>query len=140
VVTGIGSGIGRACALMLARHGAVVSGCDIHSKSAQATQDSANQLGLSIRSMRPCNLTQPAVVQKWVDDAAKESRGANVLVNAAVWAAMAAIEALDYEAGWKRTLVFELDTFFACKAAWPQLKANGGSIINFASANAYQAL
>ena len=49
---------------------------------------------------------------------------------------------MDYEAHWKRTIVGELDiVFLACKAAWPHMKASGGgSIINFSSANAYEAL
>jgi NAD(P)-dependent dehydrogenase (short-subunit alcohol dehydrogenase family) len=65
----------------------------------------------------------------------------HVLVNAAAWCAMAPIEIMDYERHWKRTLTFELDlVFLLCKSAWPHLKAQGGSIVNFASANAYQAL
>src|SRR6202012_3092357 len=45
-------------------------------------------------------------------------------------------------AQWKKTLVGELDVvFLACKAVWPYfIKRGGGSIINFASANAYVAL
>ena len=40
-----------------------------------------------------------------------------------------------------RKLNPDLDTvFLMCKAAWPHLKAKGGSIINLASANAYVAL
>jgi NAD(P)-dependent dehydrogenase (short-subunit alcohol dehydrogenase family) len=54
---------------------------------------------------------------------------------------MAPIESMDYEREWRRTLTFELDlVFLVCKAAWPHLKVHGGSIINLASANAYQAL
>jgi NAD(P)-dependent dehydrogenase (short-subunit alcohol dehydrogenase family) len=48
---------------------------------------------------------------------------------------------MDYEDGWRRTLTGELDiVFLACKAAWPHLSAHGGSIVNFASANAHVAL
>ena len=52
------------------------------------------------------------------------------------------IEDMDYEAHWRKTIVGELDiVFLSCKAAWPYLKASGGgSIINFSSANAYEAL
>ena len=35
LVTGTGSGIGKGCALMFARHGAKVMGCDIHPASAE---------------------------------------------------------------------------------------------------------
>ena len=49
---------------------------------------------------------------------------------------------MDYERQWKKTLIGELDVVFvACKAAWPHLvQRGGGSIINFASANAHVAL
>ena len=43
VVTGIGSGIGQRCALMFARHGAKVMGCDIDSATAQRTVALASQ-------------------------------------------------------------------------------------------------
>ena len=38
VVTGIGSGIGKGCALMFARQGAKVIGCDISPQGAEAEQ------------------------------------------------------------------------------------------------------
>ena len=37
LVTGIGSGIGQGCALMFARHGAQVMGCDIDAAAAAAS-------------------------------------------------------------------------------------------------------
>jgi NAD(P)-dependent dehydrogenase (short-subunit alcohol dehydrogenase family) len=39
LVTGIGSGIGQGCALMFARHGSQVMGCDIRAAGAEATLD-----------------------------------------------------------------------------------------------------
>ena len=141
LVTGIGSGIGRACAFMLARHGAIVSGCEIDEKSARETESEAIQENLPLRCFYPCDLSQPVDVERWVKNAHEANGPANILVNAAAWGAMVPIEDMDYESHWKRTLVHELDiVFLACKAAWPQLKSTGGSIINFASANAYQAL
>jgi NAD(P)-dependent dehydrogenase (short-subunit alcohol dehydrogenase family) len=48
---------------------------------------------------------------------------------------------MDYERHWRRTITGELDTvFLMCKAAWPLLKKQGGSSVNFASANAWVAL
>ena len=73
---------------------------------------------------------------------AEQYGGLHVLVNAAAWVAFAPIEDMDYKAHWKKTILGELDiVFLACKAAWPHLKASGGgSIINFGSANAHEAL
>jgi NAD(P)-dependent dehydrogenase (short-subunit alcohol dehydrogenase family) len=141
IVTGIGHGIGRACALLFARHGAEVVGCDISATAAQSCVEEAQAEGLSIDSVHPCDLTQPADVERLVGHAVARHGTVHVLVNAAAWCAMAPIEIMDYERHWKRTLTFELDlVFLLCKSAWPHLKAQGGSIVNFASANAYQAL
>jgi NAD(P)-dependent dehydrogenase (short-subunit alcohol dehydrogenase family) len=140
IVTGIGSGIGQEIALMFARHGAKVVGCDINAASAQATLEIARKEGLSLESLHPCDLTKPADVERLVSFALELHGGLNVLVNAAAFAVFKPIEELEYS-DWKRTLEGELDVvFLACKAAWAHLKIGGGSIINFASANAFGVL
>jgi NAD(P)-dependent dehydrogenase (short-subunit alcohol dehydrogenase family) len=141
IITGTGHGIGRACALMFARHGAQVVGCDISAPAAQSCVEEARTEGLRMDSVHPCDLTQPADVERLVGHAVSRHGSVHVVVNAAAWCAMAPIELMDYEKHWKRTLTFELDlVFLLCKSAWPYLKAQGGAIVNFASANAYQAL
>jgi NAD(P)-dependent dehydrogenase (short-subunit alcohol dehydrogenase family) len=141
VVTGTGSGIGQGCALMFARQGAQVMGCDINATTAQATLELAHAEGLAFESLHPCDLTQPADVERLMQIAAERYGGIDILVNAGAFGAFEFIEKLDYERDWKRTLVGELDVvFLACKAAWPYLKRRGGgAIINFASVNAYSA-
>ena len=57
VVTGIGSGIGQGCALMFARHGAKVFGCEIDAVSAERAVAMARQEALPIHSMHPCDLS-----------------------------------------------------------------------------------
>jgi len=142
VVTGIGAGIGRGCALMFARHGALVVGCDIDDKCAEQTLALARQESLPMDSVHPCDLTVPDDVTRLMDAAIARHGGIDILLNAAAFASFAWIQDMDYEQQWKKTLIGELDVvFLACKAAWPHLvKRGGGSIINFASANAHQAL
>jgi NAD(P)-dependent dehydrogenase (short-subunit alcohol dehydrogenase family) len=141
VVTGVGSGIGRGCALMFARQGAKVVGCDIHSPAAEATVAAARAENLPFDLLSPCAVTDPAAVAKLIDFAIARQGGIDILLNAAATAVFAWIEDLTYE-DWRKTLTAELDTvFLMCKAAWPHLIARGGgSIINFASVNAYMAL
>lgn len=138
IVTGSGSGIGRGCALMFARQGAQVVGCDIDPDGAAETLALARAEGLALQSVHPCDLTRPADVQRLVAHAVDAHGGLDILVNAGAFGAFAWIEAMDFERDWKRTLSGELDVvFLACKEAWPHLKARGGgAIINFASANA----
>jgi NAD(P)-dependent dehydrogenase (short-subunit alcohol dehydrogenase family) len=142
LVTGIGSGIGKGCALMFARHGARVMGCDIQASTAEDTLAIARKENLPITSVHPCDLTKPVDVQRVIDATVERYAGIDILLNAAAFGAFAWIQDMDYATQWKATLAGELDVvFLACKAAWPHLiSRGGGSIINFASANAYVAL
>jgi NAD(P)-dependent dehydrogenase (short-subunit alcohol dehydrogenase family) len=141
VVTGAGGGIGRGCALMFAREGATVVGCDIDAAAAAETLALAAAAGLALDAVHPCDLTDPADVARLFDRVAVGHGGLDILVNAGAFGAFAWIEAMDFETQWRRTLAGELDVvFLACQAAWPLLKARGGgSIVNFASANARMA-
>lgn len=142
LVTGIGSGIGQGCALMFARHGAHVMGCDLDPRTAELTLAAAVGENLPLASLHPIDLTQPADVQRLVEATVQRFGGIDILVNAAAFAAFAWLPDMDYVSQWKATLTGELDVvFLACKAAWPHLiQRGGGSIINFASANAHVAL
>lgn len=142
IVTGIGSGIGQGCALMFAREGARVIGCDIDADAAQRTVDLAWGDGLALSSLHPCDLTKPEDVRRLVEFAVERHGGFDILVNAAAFGAFAWIEEMDYQSQWRKTLTGELDiVFLLCQAAWPHLRQRGGgSIVNFASANAWMAL
>jgi len=142
IVTGAGSGIGRGCALMFARQGALVIATDISSPGMQETLALAQDEALSLEPIYPIDLTVPADVRRLVDQTAEGSGRIDVLVNSGGWGAFEWIEAMDFERHWHKTLAGELDVvFLICKAAWPHLKASGAaSIINLASANAYVAL
>lgn len=142
LVTGIGAGIGRGCALLFAQQGARVIGCDVDAAAAQATAVQARAQGLALESLHPCDLTDPAQVKRFVDLAVERHGGVDILVNAAAFGVFEPLASMDYEKGWRKTLTGELDiVFLACQAAWPHLIARGGgAILNFASANAYMAL
>ncbi|MFT4067745.1 SDR family NAD(P)-dependent oxidoreductase [Paraburkholderia sp.] len=142
VVTGIGSGIGRACAMLFAAQGARVVGCDIDADSAGRTVDAVRANGFEMDSLQPCDLTDPEGAAKLVEFACARHGGFDVVVNAAAFGAFAWLQEMDYQTQWRATLTGELDiVFLLCKAAWPVLIARGGgSVINFASANASVAL
>lgn len=141
LVTGIGAGIGKGCGLMFAREGAVVVGCDINPKTAEATVAEARAAGLQMESFHPCDLTKPADAQAFVDFAVKKHGRIDALVNAAaIPPHMAKAAEMDYEKQWVPTMVGEVDlVFLLTKAAWPHLvAAGGGAIVNFASVNAFR--
>lgn len=141
IVTGLGAGIGQGCAFLFARQGARVVSCDIDAAKAEAALARARAEGLDIECLHPCDLTRPADVRRLVDHTVQRHGRIDVLVNAAAWGAFKPIEQLEFEADWNATLAGEISVvFLACQAAWPHLKKNGGSIVNFASANAYTTL
>jgi NAD(P)-dependent dehydrogenase (short-subunit alcohol dehydrogenase family) len=141
LVTGIGSGIGQGCALLFARQGARVFGSDINEQTAAATAAQAEAAGFPLAGVGKVDLAQEADIKQWVTDAKASAGGINILVNAGAYAVFGWIEDIT-SADFRTTLEGEVDiVFMACQAVWPEMKQRGGgSIINFASANAHHAL
>jgi NAD(P)-dependent dehydrogenase (short-subunit alcohol dehydrogenase family) len=141
LVTGIGAGIGRGCALRFAAEGARVVGCDIDAGSALATVEEARRQGLPMTSVHPCDLTRPADAERSVAAASALAGRIDILVNAgAIAPRMSPVPDMDYDTEWRPTIAGEVDlVFLVCRAAWPYLKASGSaSIINFASVNSFR--
>lgn len=139
LVTGVGAGIGKGIALMFAREGATVVGCDISSQWAEATLAEAAAEGLLLDLAHPVDLTRPDQAKNWIDAAGSKHGHIDILVNAAAIAPhMKPVADMDYASEWTPTMVGEVDlVFLAVKAAWPWMTARGGgSIVNFASVNA----
>lgn len=142
LVTGIGAGIGKGIALKFAQEGATVVGCDISEKWAQATTAEFAADGLAIDASSPVDLTKPDQVKGWIDGAGEKYGRIDILVNAAaIPPHTAATAEMDYESQFVPTMVGEVDlVFLAVQAAWPWMtKVGGGSIVNFASVNAFKA-
>jgi NAD(P)-dependent dehydrogenase (short-subunit alcohol dehydrogenase family) len=140
LVTGIGAGIGQGCALLFAREGATVFGCDIDARRAAATVASARDSGLTIDTGTAADLTKPEQVQTCVDEVLKRHGRIDVLVNAgAINPQFAPVPQMSYEKIWVPTMIGEVDiVFLMCKAVWPHMLAKGGSIVNFASVAAFR--
>jgi len=134
IITGIGSGMGRAAALLFAKEGAKVVGCDINVAAAEATVAAVRSAGGSIMSLHPCNMSVREDVDRLMDFAEQRYGGIDVLYNNAAMAYFAWLPEMSYEM-WKNTLHEELDVVFhACQAVFPYMKRRGGgSIINVGS-------
>lgn len=141
LVTGAGNGIGRGCALIFARQGALVIGCDANGEAAMETKALAAAAGFAIDIVAPCDLMREEAVEELMRGIAERYGRIDIVVNAAAVATFKWIEDLTLE-DWRWTLAGEVETvFLVTRHAWPLLKASGaGSIINFSSANAYHAL
>ena len=136
VITGTGGSIGRATALAFAREGALVVGCDLMVESAGATVELVRGAGGEMISMQPCRLDDPADCQTLVELAVGTYGTVDVLFNLAAISYFNWLEDITDEE-WDRARWGEVDVvFYLTRAAWPQLKASRGVVVNMASLNA----
>ena len=138
VITGVGSGMGRAAAILFAAEGAKVVGCDVNSTTAQATLDTVNAAGGAMVSLHPCDMTIRSNVDRLMSLADETYGGIDVLYNNGSMAYFASLADMTYE-DWSNTLREELDlVFHACQAVLPYMIRRGkGSIINVGSVSAH---
>ena len=137
VITGTGGSMGRAAALLFAREGARIVGCDLNEAGGAATVEAVLATGGEMVSRHPCNLTNSDECRALVDLAIERFGRIDVLYNNAAMAYFNWIEDISDEE-WTRSLNEEVSlVFFLTRTAWPYLKKSGGTIVNTASANAY---
>ena len=140
VITGTGSGMGRAAARRFAAEGAHVVGCDVNAEAALEVLDEVKASGGEMISMQPCDMTSRADVDRLMQAADQTYGGIDVLYNNGSMAYFAWLTDMTFEQ-WSKTLREELDlVFHGCQAVFPYLvKRGGGSIINVGSTSAHVA-
>jgi NAD(P)-dependent dehydrogenase (short-subunit alcohol dehydrogenase family) len=136
IVTGAGSGIGRAAALALSREGwsVVLAG-----RRAEALAETASQIGETMAV--PTDVTDPDAVRRLFDTAiAKFGRVDLLFNNAGVGAPAVPLEDLSID-DWRRAIDVNLTGAFLCiREAFRVMKAQnprGGRIINNGSISAH---
>lgn len=128
VVTGAGSGIGKAIALLFARQGAEVVIVDINEDQAHATLKEIMDAGGSAVT-RVCNVADSDDVKKAVDTLLK----IDILVNSAGISHIGRADNTSV-ADFDRVYEVNVKGVFNCiQAALPLLRKNGGAILNLAS-------
>jgi NAD(P)-dependent dehydrogenase (short-subunit alcohol dehydrogenase family) len=133
IVTGGGSGIGEATALLFAAEGAQVVVVDIRLDAARATTAAITASGGTAVAV-PADVTQANDVQAMIQTAVHTYGGLDILFNnAGIGVQGNAVELT--EAMWDRVVALNLTgVFLGCKYAIPEMiKRGGGSIINTAS-------
>lgn len=133
LITGSGSGIGRAIALGLAREGVNIAVNDINQQNAE---DAAAEIAsLGYRTMVVlANVADEVEVKTMADRIVTDWGGIDILVNNAGTTSHLLIEDVE-KAEWHRVLSINLDGAFNCsKAVIPSMKQQGGGrIINIVS-------
>ena len=132
LITGAGSGIGRAAALTAAKAGATVGVADI-SDSAPETVNLIEEAGGSAFALIG-DISDPEQAQKMVDEAASKGPLKGLANNAGIMDQFSGAAETDV-ALWERIMrVNAGGTFLMTRAAIPHMKeAGGGSIVNTAS-------
>lgn len=133
LITGGGSGIGRATALKLAGLGCKVVAGDLNLPAAEATVASIRQAGGEATAVH-LDVTSRPSAQAFVAEATRLYGRVDYLVNCAGIYEYSTLLDLD-EARWDRVLAVNLKgTFLCCQAAAAQMLRNGGgAIVNVAS-------
>ena len=133
LLTGIGSGMGRVTAQLLAREGATVVGCDLDPAGAAETVRLVEADGGTIDSSAPVDLSRRSDVARWVDDAVATHGRIDVLYNNASKPKFAPF-AEQSDEDYLFTIENELHLVWrASQIAWPHLAASRGAIVNIGS-------
>ena len=129
VVTGAGSGLGRATAMQLAGEGAAVGCLDIVTDAVEKT---AAEIGGNARAYT-ADVSDPASVRAAVNGAAADLGRIELVFNCAGIGRFSHSEETPFEEWQKIVAVNLTGTFLVSQAALPYLLDGGGSIVNIAS-------
>lgn len=132
LLTGAGSGIGRASSIRLAAEGAMVFLHDVDPEGLAATAETITAAGGTVHT-RVGDVTSRAECLETVAAAVAACGRLDVLCNIAGIAAGAHVTDIAEDA-YRRMVAVNMDApFFFCQAAIPHLLATGGNIVNMAS-------
>ena len=133
LVTGAGTGIGRAIAELFAREGARVALAGRHREPLEEVAAAIKQAG-GLAIVGPCDVTKEEEVKALIARVVKALGGLNIVVNnAAYWMAGTAEETST--ADWEQMMETNLKgVFLVSKHALPEMRrAGGGVVVNIGS-------
>lgn len=129
VITGTAGGQGRAAAILFAREGATVVGCDRDVDGSLETERLVAEVGGVLESTHPIDLTDDRQVENWLAGVLEKHGRIDVLYANAGATKFAPVEGTSTEE-WRWVLQHELDlVFFPIRHAWPALRAAAGSVV-----------
>lgn len=136
LVTGAGSGIGRATALRLAKEGAAVAVVDVNAEAAERTAAEVREAGGAATGFT-CDVADGTAVAATVAAAERSVGPIDVLANVAGIGDTASIDGLEAisEERWDRVLAVNLrGPFLLCRSLLPLMAQRGrGAVVNVSS-------
>ena len=133
VITGAGSGIGQAMALLFAKEGARVLAADVNGAAAEATAQAVTDVGGSATAFT-VDVIDPQPVQAMIEQARSTYGRINILCNNAGIGSTTDVVACEPDE-WDRVMTVNVKSvYLGCKYAIPHMiEQGGGVIINTAS-------
>ena len=136
VITGAGSGIGRACAIEFAKEGARVVIADINLNAAEEAVALIKASGGESIAVE-ADVSNPVSVQKLVDETIDRFSNVHALINNAAIQVNKTVEDTSFEE-WNQQLSINLGGVFLCsKYFLPHLRKTKGNIVNMSSVNGF---
>jgi NAD(P)-dependent dehydrogenase (short-subunit alcohol dehydrogenase family) len=133
IVTGAGSGIGRAVSVGFAQHGWAVVAVGRDRSKLEATAELVAQSGGKCL-VHAADVAVHAAMERLAGAAVDRFGRVDVLVNNAGFGPRATIDDLDVATFDKMLAVNAAGVFYACKSVWPVMKRQGGgTIVNISS-------
>jgi NAD(P)-dependent dehydrogenase (short-subunit alcohol dehydrogenase family) len=131
LVTGAGSGIGRAISEAMAAEGASLAVVDVNEESAQETARIVREAG-GVAYAYAGDVSSAADVARFMAAQAADFASLDILVNNAGVGQLGTVTELDDET-WDRVMAVNVRSVFLCSREAIQRMPNGGRIINVAS-------
>lgn len=136
IITGAGTGIGKAIALLFAKEGAAVMVADVDEAGGMETVRSARDAG-GRAAFTLADVTVAAQAERLVKAAVEDFGGLDILVNnAGIWTPGTVADLPEED--WDRVMDVNVKGVFLCsKYAIPEMMKGGGSVINMASVGGF---
>ena len=133
LVTGAGSGIGKACAMTFAKNGAKVVVCDIDEEGSNRVVEQIKGDGGEARFVK-ANVSKPEEMKAAVNLTAETFGSLDIAVNnAGIGGEQSPIGEYSVE-GWRKVIDINLNgVFYGLRYEIPKMLENGGAIVNMAS-------
>jgi 2,4-dienoyl-CoA reductase [(3E)-enoyl-CoA-producing], peroxisomal len=132
LITGGGTGIGRAIALAFAQHGCSVAIASRSTNHLQPTFEALQAAGARALAV-PGDVRDPSAVDRMVGDTVEQLGRLDILVNGAAGNFLCLAEALSPN-GFAAVVDIDLKgTFHCCRAALPHLRATHGCVLNISA-------
>lgn len=132
IVTGGGSGIGKAISILFAKQGANVFILDVDEAGAQSTVEEIKKSNGNATFIR-CNIGAVGETNNAIQQVASATHTINILVNNAGVAHVGTVESTSDEDFDRLVSINVKGMFHITRAAIPYMKEKGGSILNMAS-------